>query len=223
MDQARESAPLARRGPACGGPEEAGGPERRCIVTREVLPKSRMVRFIVGPDDELVADVTGRLPGRGIWLSARRDVVNTACAKRMFARAARRPVRVPEGLAEGVRAQLAGGCLGILGMARRAGEAVCGFERCRGWLAKSRGAVLVEAAEGAAAGRAELVRLAPGMPVIDSFSGAELGRVMGRDQVVHVVLANGSLARRFTAEAARLGGFVEVEDDRGGTSSPRES
>jgi hypothetical protein len=191
-------------------------------VTREVLPKSRMVRLVVGPGGELVADVAGRLPGRGIWLSARRDVVNTACAKGLFARAARKTVRIPEGLANSVQKLLAGRCLDILGMARRAGEAVSGFERCRGWLAKGRGTVLVEATDGAPAGRAELERLVPDAAVIDWFSGAELGRVMGRDHVVHVVVADGSLARRFAAEAERLGGFVEVEDNRDGTARSRD-
>ena len=30
-----------------------------------------MVRFVLGPEGEMVPDVAGRLPGRGFWLSAR--------------------------------------------------------------------------------------------------------------------------------------------------------
>src|ERR1700722_12002846 len=82
--------------------EPETGPLRRCVVTRERLPKERMIRFVVGPDGTLVPDLAATLPGRGIWLSACGDVLETARARgglgRVFARAARGPVRVPTDL-----------------------------------------------------------------------------------------------------------------------------
>ncbi|HET6224250.1 MAG TPA: DUF448 domain-containing protein, partial [Dongiaceae bacterium] len=63
--------------------EIATGPLRRCLVTREVLPKTDLVRFVVGPDGVLVPDVAGRLPGRGLWVKAQRDVLAAAVAKRL--------------------------------------------------------------------------------------------------------------------------------------------
>ena len=56
--------------PAVAGEAEEAerGPLRRCIVTRESLPKERMIRFVLGPDRELVPDLAGKLPGRGMWL-----------------------------------------------------------------------------------------------------------------------------------------------------------
>ena len=77
-------------------------PSRRCIVTGEVRPKTELVRFVVDPAGAIVPDVAARLPGRGLWLTARRDIVATAMAKRLFARAARAPVVVDEGLADRV-------------------------------------------------------------------------------------------------------------------------
>ncbi len=100
---------------------------------------------------------TGRLPGRGLWLTPRRDIVDSAVAKRLFARAARRPVVVPAGLADRVEALLARRCVDLIGLARRAGQAVAGFAKVEAALDKGEAAVLVEAADGAA-GRARQAR-----------------------------------------------------------------
>ena len=49
-------------------------PLRRCLATGETLPKSSLIRFVVAPGDAAVPDLAERLPGRGLWISARRDV-----------------------------------------------------------------------------------------------------------------------------------------------------
>ena len=45
-------------------------PQRRCLVTREVKGQDQMIRFVLDPGGHVVPDVDGRLPGRGMWLSA---------------------------------------------------------------------------------------------------------------------------------------------------------
>ncbi|MDA8250796.1 MAG: DUF448 domain-containing protein, partial [Rhodospirillales bacterium] len=40
--------------------EAERGPLRRCAVTRERLPKERMIRFVVAPDRMVVADLAAR-------------------------------------------------------------------------------------------------------------------------------------------------------------------
>ncbi|MCP5366316.1 MAG: RNA-binding protein [Hyphomicrobiales bacterium] len=192
---------------AQAAPADGDGPHRRCLVEGRSRPCAAMVRFVVGPDQEVVPDVEGRLPGRGLWLSAARDVVNTACARNLFARAARSRVRVPEGMADRVEALLAARCLSLIGLARRAGGAVAGFEKVRLWLRDNRPAVLLAASDGAADGRAKIAALAPGAPVLDLFGADELGRALGRERVVHAALAPGRLADRLMAEADRLAGF----------------
>ena len=54
------------------------GPERKCIATGEVQPKFGLVRFVVGPDGQIVPDIMGKLPGRGIWVSAERAALEKA-------------------------------------------------------------------------------------------------------------------------------------------------
>jgi uncharacterized protein len=172
-----------------------------------VRPRPELIRFVVDPAGRVVPDVTARLPGRGLWLTAERDIVATAVAKRLFARAARAQVAVDEGLADRIEALLAAQCCGLLGMARRAGQVVAGFVKVRNLAAAGGVAVLVEAADGGADSRGKLEALAPGRPVVDRLSCAELSAALGREHVVHAALMPGRLAASFRAEAARLGGF----------------
>lgn len=183
------------------------GPERRCAVTGQVGPKKDLLRFVVGPDDMAVFDVDRKLPGRGIWLSPRRDVVNTAVSKRAFSRAARRPVTAPEDLADRVETVLARRALECLALARRAGQAVCGFEKVKAALESGSVAVLVEARDGSEAGRAKLTPKAGGIRQVSLFDAAELGQVFGRDHAVHVGMAAGGLADRLAELAGLLAGF----------------
>jgi len=183
-------------------------PLRRCIVTRACLPKSRLIRFVVGPEAALLPDLEGRLSGRGLWLQARRDVVETACAGGSFAKAARTAVKVPPGLADRIEAGLRRRCLDIIGLARRAGQLGAGYAQVRAWLEAGRAAVLVEAVDGAAGGRAKLMGRERRLPLIALFTARELGEALGREQVVHVTLGPGALAERLLAEALRLQGFA---------------
>jgi predicted RNA-binding protein YlxR (DUF448 family) len=185
-------------------PDQGNGPVRRCIVSGELLGKEEMIRFVVGPGNEIVPDIQGRLPGRGIWLSAKRAMVDTACKKNLFAKAARLSVRLPDDLASQVDKLMSRRCLNLLGLARRAGEAVAGFEKATACLRRGEGAALLAANDGSTAGKNKVNALAPNLVRLEAFSGDELGAALGRSTAVHVVLTHGRLAKRLTAEIARL-------------------
>ncbi len=194
-----------------GGPEGTS-PTRRCIVSREEKESAEMLRFVVDPEDRIVVDIDGKLPGRGFWLSADRDMLHTACAKNLFARAARAKVKVPEDLAERVEKQLAQRCLNHVGLARRAGQAVAGFEKVEAWLKSGKGVgLLLAASDGSEQGRSKIQSLAralaPKAVLIDSLDSAELGAAFGRDKAVHAVLAKGRLAGKLKVDAGRLKGL----------------
>jgi uncharacterized protein len=188
--------------------DDETGPLRRCIASGERMDPDLMIRFVVGPEDRLVPDVAGKLPGRGIWVSARRDRLQQAVAKHLFARAARRPVKVDPDLAELVERLVERQCLDMIGLAKRAGAAVAGFDKVDAMLRRAPVGVLVEASDGAADGREKLRRLAPGAPVVSLFPAAMLAGAMGRDGiVVHVAIARGKLAQRLVAASDRLAGL----------------
>jgi predicted RNA-binding protein YlxR (DUF448 family) len=182
------------------------GPLRRCIVTRDSLPKEAMLRFVLGPGREIVPDLPGRLPGRGMWLSARGDVLERALSRGAFMRAARGPVTLPSDLRARIEDGLRARIRDLLGLARRAGQAVSGWQSGREWLQAGRAGLLVQAADGSPAERARFG--GRDLPVVASLTAAELGLVFGRDHAVHVVVAPGRLADAIRAEAGRLAGFA---------------
>ena len=177
-------------------------------MTRERLPKERMIRFVVGPERQIVPDLAARLPGRGIWLSARADVLETARTRGAFARAARGQVLVPPDLIPDLRASLARRIGERLGLARRAGQAVAGYGKAREWLSAGRVGLVIQASDGSPDERARFLagwreRVAVAAPL----DAASLGAVFGRDLAVHVVIAQGRLADMLRIEAERLAGI----------------
>ena len=181
--------------------------QRRCIVTGEVHDRSALLRCVVGPDGGIVPDVDARLPGRGLWLLPRRDIVDRAVAKRLFARAARRPVGVPPELADRIEALLARRCCEALGLARRAGIAVAGFERVGEAVRRGEIALLLFARDSAEAGRRRLSALGRGVSVAAALGADELSGAFGRERVAFVGVGPGPLCSRLRRDVERLAGF----------------
>lgn len=175
-----------------------------------------MIRFVVGPGRTIVPDIAARLPGRGIWLSARGDVIETACSRGAFARAARSQVTVPADLSTVLQASLARRLGEHLGFARRAGQAVAGFQKAREWLESGRAALVVQASDGSPDERRRfLAGWTEKVPAVSPLTAQELGTIFGRDHAVHVAVSPGRLAEGLLHEAARLAG-VRVTGLQGG-------
>lgn len=199
---------------ASGGRDSDGDdPERRCLVTGAGQPKGGLVRFVIGPDGAVVPDVAGRLPGRGLYLAPDRAVFDTAIKKKLFARAARQPVTVPEGLADLVEGLIARRLLETLSLAHKAGQALAGYEKARDLVASGRAAAVVQASDGSERGKTKL-RVPPNAAHVGCLTAAELGLSFGRDRVIHAAVAAGGLARRVVEEAARLARFRDGPDGR---------
>src|SRR5262249_10826346 len=131
--------------------------ERRDIVTGTVMDEARLVRFVAGPDGQVVPDLARKLPGRGLWVAADRGSVETAAKKGLFARAAKAKVTAPQDLADQVESLLKRRLLSGLGLARRAGELTSGFEKVSAALDAGKAAWLIEASDGASDGRRKLL------------------------------------------------------------------
>lgn len=192
--------------------ETETGPLRRCVVTREREYRARMIRFVVAPDRTVVPDLHAKLPGRGIWLSARRNVLETARTRGAFARAAKGSVLVPEDLAVRVEAGLLRRVTELLGLTRRAGQAVCGFQKARERLQAGRIALVVQASDGSGEERSRFLSGVKDVPVVAPLPAAALGAVFGRDHVVHVVIAHGRLAEALAIETERLAGVIGLPE-----------
>jgi uncharacterized protein len=184
--------------------------ERRCIVTNIVLPESRLIRFVAGPDGHIVPDVAARLPGRGMWVTARREILERAVAKSHFSRAARASIEAPGDLPDRVEMLLVARMSGDLGLARRSGQLVNGFDAvARALATRTPVGLLIEASDGAEDGRRKLLALVRDRrpPILDCLTSSELSLALGRENVVHAALKSGRFSERLSADAGRLGGF----------------
>jgi hypothetical protein len=186
--------------------------ERRCIVTNEVLPEAQLIRFVADPDARIVPDIAAKLPGRGLWVRAERETIAKAVSKNLFARASQAQVKADADLPRRTEKLLVAAMLNTLGLARRAGELILGFEKIDAALrGPTPPAVIVEAADAAEDGQRKLQGAAHANGrkpfVIGCFTSAELGLALGLENVVHASLKVGRFAERLVFDAGRLQGF----------------
>jgi uncharacterized protein len=182
-------------------------PERRCIVSGESQPKAGLVRFVVGPEGQVVPDVLNRLPGRGMYVEAVAASIDKAAKKGLFSRAAKHPVRVPDGLSDLIATQMTRRVVDLISMARKAGDAVTGYEKVKDWLMKDKAIVLIQASDGSERGKTKLRPPGDDASFIGCLTAGELGLAFGRERAIHAALAAGGLTSRVVEEAARLAGL----------------
>jgi uncharacterized protein len=192
------------------------GAERLCAATRAVRPVSEMIRFVVGPDGDVVPDLKRRLPGRGVWITARRATVAEAVKRKAFARGFRRDARVPAGLADLVERLIERSALDALSIAHKAGLVVPGFARIEAALAAGEPVIgLVHAADAggdgvrkvAAAARRRFGDTVGRIPVVEAFISMQLDLALGRSNVIHAALLAGSASDGFFARCRSLEHF----------------
>jgi len=199
-------------------------PERKCIATGEVQPKAGLIRFCLGPDDLVVPDIMGRLPGRGFYVTAERAAIDKAAKKGLFARAARQPVKVPDDLADLVEALMLRRVIDLISMARKASGAVMGYEKVKDWLQKDKVRVLIQASNGSERGKTKLRAPDGDNSFIGFLSAEEMGLAFGRERAIHAALAAGGLTTRVVEEAARLSGLrLQIEEQDGGETALKDT
>ena len=186
--------------------DRSSGQTRKCIATGEVCATERMIRFVVGPENQIVADILRKLPGRGIWVTADRALLDKAAGKGLFARAARQSVKVPDGLTDMVEAQLVRRVVDLISLARKGGHAVSGYEKVKDQLTREDARVLIQASDGSERGKSKL-STPHGGKFIGWLTADELGQAFGRQTTIHAALRAGGLVQRVVEEAARLKGL----------------
>ncbi len=201
-----------------GREKEQDDPERKCIATGESQPKAGLVRFCVSPDGTIVPDVMGKLPGRGIYVSADMELIAKAAKKGLFSRAARQPVKVPDDLPALVERLITQRVIDMLSLARKAGDAVMGYEKVKDWLAKGTAVTLIQASDGSERGKTKLHAPEGKNGFIGILTAGEIGLAFGRERAIHAALAAGGLRTRVVEEAARLAGLRAGGHDGGDTA-----
>jgi predicted RNA-binding protein YlxR (DUF448 family) len=186
----------------------AEGPQRMCIATGEHLPADELIRFVLGPQGEIVPDLQHELPGRGLWVRASRKALAKAIAEERFSKALRRKCSAAPDLPDRVESLIRARARQYLALANKAGLLVHGFEKVADALSAGRARVLIEASDGAEDGRRKLrQRLPEGCEIVAAFDSRELSLALGRANVIHAALAKGSLADKFLTAARRVEAF----------------
>jgi predicted RNA-binding protein YlxR (DUF448 family) len=210
------------------GPRDArGAPERTCVVTRAVRPVDELIRFVVAPDGAVVPDLKRRLPGRGVWVTARRAAVDEAVKRKGFSRGFKREVRAALDLGSEVERQLERAALDALGIAHKAGRVAIGFARTESELARGPVVAVLQAADAgpdgirkiaAAAARRQEQENASQIPVVSAFTTAQLDLALGRSNVVHAAVLAGPASNGFLARCLSLERFRTIAPDGRGTA-----
>jgi predicted RNA-binding protein YlxR (DUF448 family) len=182
------------------------GPERKCIATGEVQPKFGLIRFVMGPDGDVIPDLAGKLPGRGVYVSSDRAALEKSAAKGLFARAFKQPVKVPQDLLALVEGMLVRRLVDLISLSRKSGDAVTGYEKVKDALQKEEARVLIQAQDGSERGKSKL-STPYGGNYIGWLTADELGMAFGRQSVIHAALGAGGLTKRVVEEAQRLKGI----------------
>lgn len=197
---------------------------RQDLASRQVLDESRLIRFVPAPDGSVAPDLARKLPGRGLWVAADRASIDTAVRKNLFARSAKAPLKPAADLADLVEKLLVRRCLDQLGLARREGVLISGFEKCAAAIRGGRAAWLIEAADGSADGRGKLLALAkhasPAPGICGAFSADDLSLALGLENAIHAVLLKGGRADRWTLEVERLAGFRPLRPEGWSRAEP---
>jgi predicted RNA-binding protein YlxR (DUF448 family) len=207
---------------------ERSAPLRLCAVSRKVKPVGELIRFVVSPHGEVVPDIKRKLPGRGLWLSASRQVVAEAVRRHQFARGFKRDVRVAPTLAADTEHLLARSVVEALAVAAKAGRVVCGFAKVEALLRAGHGhsrlAALIHASDGAPDGIRKLdalVRQNEGnkketteFPIIAVLTSAELDLALSRANVIHAALLAGPASKTFLSRSLILVRYRLADNDK---------
>jgi len=198
------------------GPRSRGG-ERFCVVTRAARPVEDMMRFVIAPNGEAVADLKHNLPGRGVWVTATRSSLTAAVKTNAFARGFRREVRLAVNFVEGVERLLENAALDALAMVRKAGSIAMGFAQVESALKREAVIALLHAAEAAPDGVKKLgsalrqSRSGESVAIVRILSAAQLDLALGRPNVIHAALLAGRASETFMARLRRLERFRNGE------------
>ncbi|MGL4241149.1 MAG: RNA-binding protein [Beijerinckiaceae bacterium] len=194
--------------------DDEKGPMRTCVATRTVRPVGELLRFVVGPDGVLTPDIKGKLPGRGVWVTCSRPVLDDAIGGKAFARSLKQPVETPPDLVDMVDRLLSADARQFLSIANKAGLVIAGFAKVEAALAGGKVRAVVSASDASEDGRRKLRQAArrhagtrQPPPVATVLAGREMDLALGRENAIHAALLAGAASDAFLARCARLEQF----------------
>ena len=203
-------------------PGPGDGPERRCVLSGRTAARDELVRLAVSPDGDVLPDALARAPGRGAWISVSREELAQALVsgklKAALARAFKNgKLAIPDDLPDRVENALLRAFLDRLGLEMRTGKLILGSDRIAGEARMGKVAALYHAADARDDGSRKLDQaFRVGMEAEGTglagvrlpLDRAALSVALGRDNVVHLALADTPAAERVAIPLRRLLHFL---------------
>jgi predicted RNA-binding protein YlxR (DUF448 family) len=194
---------------------EAGEDEvnpRSCIVSRQRFDRADLIRFVIAPDGQVVADLKENLPGRGVWVEGRREVIKKAVDKQLFARSLKTQCQADEGLTDRLDGLLNERALQALALTKKAGLLVTGFTKVDGAIRENRALLLFHAKNGADDGKRKLASAIASLQhmggepveVVQCWSIDEMSTVLGLGNVIHAAALAGGASGNLVKAVRRL-------------------
>lgn len=190
---------LARKKASTASGTKVSDAERRCLVSGEMKPRAELIRFVIGPDDTVVPDLSENLPGHGLWVTMTFEAIQTAAKKNLFAKAAKAPAHPSATLAEEVTRLQRKRCLEFLGFAKGAGIAVLGESQTEAALRANKIALFLHAPDAT-----RVLDNRNSISECSLFSRDEMGSALGYAQIVYAGIAPNRLTQKLKQEIQRL-------------------
>ena len=181
---------------------------RKCIVSGEILTKDQLLRFVVGPNNEIIPDFKKKLPGKGIYVSNSKVNLQKAIEKNLFAKALKKNVKIVENLESMVESILHNSALQAVSLSRKGGAFITGMEKVLEALKKDKVEFLLEASDAGADGKEKILRAAKNIEVFSFFTSEELDKALDRINTVHCAFTKSEISKLVSHEFRKLADFL---------------
>ena len=179
-------------------------PMRKCLVTGSSIDKKNLIKFVIGPENQLIADIDQNLPGRGYWVKADRQTIIIALKKNYFFTAVKKKITIHSDLLSVIEEQIKKRIIQQISISRKAGQTVFGFEKVKSALLKKSINLLIQAKDGSNKEKQRILTKTK-LKIIDNcLTSAELGKALGRDKVIHCGILGNGFVEKIIFNANRL-------------------
>jgi len=194
--------------------------ERNCLVTHRNLPNSQLVRFVLDPNNEVVADLKNKLPGQGVWITASQSIVCEAVTKDLLKQYFGDKTITSKDLPHIVATLLTADSLRTLSLAKKAGQIISGFDKVKKALQNRGVMALIHASDASdnglkkIAGSSLAAQTTGGADIftIARFSRSELSLALGQSNVVHAALLPSEIGHKLISAVTKLDRYLQKND-----------
>lgn len=192
---------------------------RTCVVTRTEKSPDEMIRFVLDPQNRVVPDLKRKLPGRGVWVTAHKQMIEEAIAKDHFQRGFKAQVVVDYSLTQLIEDLFKQSTLGLLGLARKSGSVVTGQAKANDAVRAGAASIVLHATDAANDGTKKLDAAIRSLEeddeeipsVFKCFSSDELDAALGNVNTMHLAILSGGIAENLEAILIKLNAFQEIQ------------